>query len=297
MDDILQVKDLRAYFYTAGKEIPAVDGVSFSVRRGETLCVVGESGCGKSATSMSVMQLIAVPPGKYVSGEILFEGQNLLGRSSREMNRIRGKDELTKEMAAVFDEEMYLKTHLDAKKFMKNLTGEAALRNWLWKPTLNIDGIWAGYTGPATKTVLPYHATCKIDVRLVPNMRADVMLQKIRNHLDKHGFSDITLTMRQGTQWSLVKGDCIPARACIEAMRHSGYPETTVWPIFPGSGPAYMFTDPPVSIPLVDYGLGISGQIHAPNEYFTVKGLRENEMSSAAFLFYLDKFVREEAEK
>ena len=101
MDDILQVKDLRAYFYTAGKEIPAVDGVSFSVRRGETLCVVGESGCGKSATSMSVMQLIAVPPGKYVSGEILFEGQNLLGRSRREMNRIRGKD-----ISMIFQEPM-----------------------------------------------------------------------------------------------------------------------------------------------------------------------------------------------
>ena len=101
MDDILQVKDLRTYFYTAGKEIPAVDGVSFSVRRGETLCVVGESGCGKSATSMSVMQLIAVPPGKYVSGEILFEGQNLLGRSRREMNRIRGKD-----ISMIFQEPM-----------------------------------------------------------------------------------------------------------------------------------------------------------------------------------------------
>lgn len=101
MDDILQVKDLRTYFYTAGKEIPAVDGVSFSVRRGETLCLVGESGCGKSATSMSVMQLIAVPPGKYVSGEILFEGQNLLGRSRREMNRIRGKD-----ISMIFQEPM-----------------------------------------------------------------------------------------------------------------------------------------------------------------------------------------------
>ena len=101
MDDILQVKDLRTYFYTAGKEIPAVDGVSFSVRRGETLCVVGESGCGKSATSMSVMQLIAVPPGKYVSGEILFEGQNLLGRPRREMNRIRGKD-----ISMIFQEPM-----------------------------------------------------------------------------------------------------------------------------------------------------------------------------------------------
>ena len=101
MDDILQVKDLRTYFYTAGKEIPAVDGVSFSVRRGETLCVVGESGCGKSATSMSVMQLIAVPLGKYVSGEILFEGQNLLGRSRREMNRIRGKD-----ISMIFQEPM-----------------------------------------------------------------------------------------------------------------------------------------------------------------------------------------------
>ena len=101
MDDILQVKDLRTYFYTAGKEIPAVDGVSFSVRRGETLCVVGESGCGKSATSMSVMQLVAVPPGKYVSGEILFEGQNLLGRPRREMNRIRGKD-----ISMIFQEPM-----------------------------------------------------------------------------------------------------------------------------------------------------------------------------------------------
>ena len=101
MDDILQVKDLRTYFYSAGKEIPAVDGVSFSVRRGETLCVVGESGCGKSATSMSVMQLVAVPPGKYVSGEILFEGENLLGRPRRAMNKIRGKD-----MSMIFQEPM-----------------------------------------------------------------------------------------------------------------------------------------------------------------------------------------------
>ena len=199
-------------------------------------------------------------------------------------------DKFTCEMAEGFDDKLYLKKRLHAEHFMKGLSGEAALRNWLWKPTLNINGIWAGYTGAVTKTVLPYHANCKIDVRLVPDMKAEQVLSRIRKHLDDHGYSDISITVRQATPWSKVDGNCVVARACIEAMNQSGYDKTTVWPIFPGTGPAYVFTDPPISLPFVDYGLGISGLIHAPNEYFTVKGLRENEMSCAAFIYYLEKF-------
>ena len=200
----------------------------------------------------------------------------------------------TSKMAEVLDEDMYLNKRFFASRFLHGLHGKDALHALLWNPTLNIDGIWGGYTGPATKTILPYHATCKIDVRLVPNMRAETVLEKIRRHLDSHGFSDIEIRVRQCTPYSKVDANSALARACIAAMEQSGYPENTVWPIFPGSGPAYLFTDPPVSLPLVDYSLGISGQIHAPNEYFTVKGLKENEMSVAAVLWNLCRILEED---
>ena len=80
---LLEVKDLKTYFYTDEGVVKSVDGVSFSVDKGETLGVVGESGCGKSITSMSIMQLIG-KPGKIVNGEIDFKGKE-------EMRKIRGK--------------------------------------------------------------------------------------------------------------------------------------------------------------------------------------------------------------
>lgn len=93
MDTLLEVKNLKTYFYTPDKrEIPAVDDVSFKVNRGETLCIVGESGCGKSVTSLSIMRLVATPPGKYVSGQILFEGKNLLAMSTKEIRKLRCKE-------------------------------------------------------------------------------------------------------------------------------------------------------------------------------------------------------------
>ena len=91
MSKILEVKDLRVVFKNDGKENTAVDGVSFDVERGEVLCIVGESGCGKSVTSLSIMQLVATPPGRYAGGQILFEGQNILEKSNKQMGKIRGK--------------------------------------------------------------------------------------------------------------------------------------------------------------------------------------------------------------
>lgn len=90
MAPLLEVKNLKTHFFSPGKVIPAVDGVSFYVNKGEVLCIVGESGCGKSVTSLSIMRLVPTPPGKFVDGEILFEGEDLLKKTEREMCSIRG---------------------------------------------------------------------------------------------------------------------------------------------------------------------------------------------------------------
>ncbi|MFX0196659.1 MAG: ABC transporter ATP-binding protein [Candidatus Hodarchaeota archaeon] len=90
-EPLLEVRNLRTYFYTKDGVVPAVDGVSFSIGKGETLGIVGESGCGKSVTCLSIMRLIQMPPGRFVGGEIIFEGEDLLKKTKREMRAIRGK--------------------------------------------------------------------------------------------------------------------------------------------------------------------------------------------------------------
>ncbi len=87
---VLEVKDLRTHFQTRWGTVKAVDGVSFDLHRGETLGIVGESGSGKSVTMLSLMQLIPIPPGKIVSGEILLDGENLLELTEDQMSKIRG---------------------------------------------------------------------------------------------------------------------------------------------------------------------------------------------------------------
>lgn len=98
---LLEVKNLKTHFYTHDGILPAVDGVSFKINSGETLCVVGESGCGKSVTAMSILKLVPTPPGKYVEGNILFNGQDILSKTNEEMRKIRGKD-----IAMIFQEPM-----------------------------------------------------------------------------------------------------------------------------------------------------------------------------------------------
>jgi oligopeptide/dipeptide ABC transporter ATP-binding protein len=87
---ILEIKELRTYFFTYEGVAKAVDGVSYQLEKGEPIGVVGESGCGKSVTALSVLRLIPVPPGRVVGGEILFKGRNLLELSEDEMRKIRG---------------------------------------------------------------------------------------------------------------------------------------------------------------------------------------------------------------
>ena len=89
-DTLLDVQGLKTYFFTRDGVVRAVDGLSFSVARGETLAIVGESGCGKSVTSLSILRLIASPPGRTVEGSVVFEGRDLLELSEPEMRKVRG---------------------------------------------------------------------------------------------------------------------------------------------------------------------------------------------------------------
>ena len=98
---LLEVKDLRTHFFTREGTVRAVDGVSFAVEKGRTLGIVGESGCGKSVTALSIMGLIPKPPAKIVSGEVLFEGTDLTNLSEQQLEDVRGR-----EIAMIFQDPM-----------------------------------------------------------------------------------------------------------------------------------------------------------------------------------------------
>jgi len=101
MATLLEVRSLTTEFVTRGGVVRAVDGVSWDVAEGETVALVGESGCGKSVSALSVMRLVAAPAGRIVSGQVFFKGRDLLALSEEEMRRVRGR-----EIAMVFQEPM-----------------------------------------------------------------------------------------------------------------------------------------------------------------------------------------------
>jgi len=92
MSAVLQVVDLRTSFFTSDGEVKAVNGISFVIHQGEALGIVGESGCGKSVTALSIMRLVPDPPGKIIGGQILFDGRDLLKLTAQEIRRVRGRD-------------------------------------------------------------------------------------------------------------------------------------------------------------------------------------------------------------
>ncbi|TGV08167.1 ABC transporter ATP-binding protein, partial [Mesorhizobium sp. M00.F.Ca.ET.186.01.1.1] len=116
-DPVLQIENLQTHFFTDRGQIPAVDGVTITVNKGEVVGIVGESGCGKSVTSLSVMKLVPNPPGKIVGGTIKFKGEDLVTANEKRMRDIRGN-----EIAMIFQEPM---TSLNPVFTIGNQIGEA----------------------------------------------------------------------------------------------------------------------------------------------------------------------------
>lgn len=100
-DEIIKIKGLKTYFYTEDGVVKAVDGVDFDIRKGETMGLVGESACGKTVTSLSIMRLVESPPGKIEEGEVFYKGENLLKISQKRMRKVRGN-----EISMIFQEPM-----------------------------------------------------------------------------------------------------------------------------------------------------------------------------------------------
>lgn len=137
------------------------------------------------------------------------------------------------------------------------------------QPTINIEGLVAGYTGPGGKTVLPHRAVAKVDMRLVPDMTASGTLALLKEHLAKHGFGDIDVNMSGGYDPNQTSPDTRLIQAQMATYKKLGQ-DPLLWPRSAGSWPGYIFTNPPLSLPAGHFGLGHGTGAHAPNEYYLI---------------------------
>ena len=180
---------------------------------------------------------------------------------------------------------------LGVERFIDGLSGRDLLARLLFSTTININGIWGGYTGEGMKTILPHVARARLDSRLVPNQTPDGQLELIRTHLSSRGFSDVTVRRISGYAPAQTDVDTPIVRASISVFnRHGAVP--TVSPRLAGSAPYYIFTDR-LGLPMVMGNLGHGSGAHAPNEYMVidpkpgsrVAGLAEVEKFYVDFLY------------
>src|SRR5208283_4637402 len=138
------------------------------------------------------------------------------------------------------------------------------------RPTINIEGLVSGYTGPGGKTILPHRAVAKIDMRLVPDMTAQGTLALLKAHLAKKGFGDIEVNMSGGYDPTSTAPDAALIRAQLAVYKRDGV-DPIMWPRNAGSWPGYVFTGDPLQLPAGHFGLGHGNGAHAPNEYYVIE--------------------------
>ncbi len=138
------------------------------------------------------------------------------------------------------------------------------------QPTVNIEGLVGGYTGPGGKTVLPHRAVAKMDFRLVPNMKAADALTALKAHLAKRGFSDIEVNMTGGYDPTSTSKDSPLIQAQLATYKKSGI-DPLFWPRNAGSYPGYAFTGEPLKLAAGHFGLGHGSGAHAPDEYYVIE--------------------------
>jgi acetylornithine deacetylase/succinyl-diaminopimelate desuccinylase-like protein len=138
------------------------------------------------------------------------------------------------------------------------------------RPTVNIEGLVGGYTGPGGKTVLPGRAVAKIDMRLVPDMTAAESLAALKAHLAKKGFGDIEVNMSGGYDPTSTPADAALIRAATAVYKRHGV-DPVLMPRLAGSWPGYVFTGDPLRLPAGHFGLGHGSGAHAPDEYYVIE--------------------------
>ncbi|MBX7496394.1 M20/M25/M40 family metallo-hydrolase [Qipengyuania sp. 6B39] len=229
------------------------------------------------------LNTLVTPDGNTVAIDGWFE--NVRPLTEREKELIR--------KAADAGDEARTKASLGITHWIDDLSFEDALIRLAEQPTVNIEGLVAGYTGPGGKTVLPGSGVAKIDLRLVPNQTREEAVRKLRAHLDAQGFPDVEVNVSGGYDPTETDENSRLIQAQLATYRAMGV-EATLNPRLAGSWPGATFTAPPVSIPAGHFGLGHGSGAHAPDEYYVVEstnpkvaGITEATMGYVEMLYQL----------
>jgi len=191
------------------------------------------------------------------------------------------------------DEKM-TKTALGVDHWVNDSGWVEALERLVSRPTVNIEGLVGGYTGPGGKTILPHKAVAKLDLRLVPDMKAAEALAALKNHLAKAGFGDIDVNMTGGYDPTSTSGDAPLIRAQASVYRRGGI-EPVFWPRSAGSWPGYVFTGDPLRLAAGHFGLGHGEGAHAPDEYYLIDStdpkIQGYDGAAQSFVDYLSQLA------
>jgi acetylornithine deacetylase/succinyl-diaminopimelate desuccinylase-like protein len=171
-------------------------------------------------------------------------------------------------------DEAVAKKQMGVEHWVHDASWQEALERLMSRPTVNIEGLVGGYTGPGGKTILPHRAVAKIDMRLVPDMKATEALTSLQAHLAKRGFGDIEVNMTGGYDPNSTPADAALIRAQNAVYKRSGI-DPIVLPRSAGSWPGYVFTDEPLRLAAGHFGFGHGSGAHAPDEYYVIESKNE----------------------
>lgn len=179
---------------------------------------------------------------------------------------------------------------MGVQRWVRDLPYREALERLASQPTVNIEGMYAGYTGPGGKTILPSKAVAKLDLRLVPDQTAKEAEAKLKAHLAKRGYGDIEVNVTGGYDPTQTEESSGLIQASLGVYRKAGI-NVGLSPRLAGSWPGYIFTGEPVSLPAGHFGFGHGNGAHAPNEYYliesTVPGLRGMAGATEGYVEFL----------
>src|SRR5205809_2283653 len=167
-------------------------------------------------------------------------------------------------------DEAVAKRELGVDHWVHDVSWVEALERLVGLPTVNIEGLVGGYTGPGGKTILPHRAVAKLDLRLVPDMTAAESLAALKAHLAKRGFEDVEVNMTGGYDPTTTAQDAELVKAQVAVYKRSSI-DPVLLPRIAGSWPGYVFTGDPLRLPAGHFGLGHGSGAHAPDEYYVIE--------------------------
>ena len=189
--------------------------------------------------------------------------------------------------------EALAKKQFTVQHWINDLPWDQANERLESQPTVNIEGLVGGYTGPGGKTVLPHRAVAKIDMRLVPDMKAADALAALKAHLAKRGFGDIEVNMTGGYDPTATSKDSALIQAQLATYKKFGI-DALLWPRNAGSYPGYVFTGDPLKLAAGHFGLGHGSGAHAPDEYYVIEStspkIQDFDGAVMSFVEYLTKW-------